>query len=255
MLRNPILYCHPVNHPLYRILFTRPFSFRARRLNSKLQYSFKNQSDDDQTKASPGELSSSSKIQENQVYKKSWSSYFSIWPADPPGEPEYIDPDRMRWPKTFSGFRTLLVESWEVYISTHASWSGEPETENDNNKDANDKKNNKVDDALVVKDAEKYYDKVKGNVTKNVAFLETEGKDALSAIKEKTGIHTVQDLKSWAGEQMTLANECLQEFMSGYRQGRDDEVEKMLNDYFQEEEEGEKNPNKRRRPKRRLRTL
>jgi hypothetical protein len=38
---------------------------------------------------------------------------------------------------------------------------------------------------------------------------------------------------------MKLATDCLREFMAGYRQGRDQEVEKMMNEYFQEEDEKE----------------
>lgn len=33
---------------------------------------------------------------------------------------------------------------------------------------------------------------------------------------------------------MQTGTECIREFMAGYRQGRDQEVDKMLNEYFKE---------------------
>ena len=39
--------------------------------------------------------------------------------------------------------------------------------------------------------------------------------------------------------QLRLANDCVGEFMRGYRKSRDDEIEKMMNVYFKEFDEKE----------------
>eukprot|EP00546_Thalassionema_frauenfeldii_P003302 CAMPEP_0178932746 /NCGR_PEP_ID=MMETSP0786-20121207/22821_1 /TAXON_ID=186022 /ORGANISM="Thalassionema frauenfeldii, Strain CCMP 1798" /LENGTH=145 /DNA_ID=CAMNT_0020610137 /DNA_START=360 /DNA_END=797 /DNA_ORIENTATION=- len=112
---------------------------------------------------------------------------------------------------------------------------------------------------------EEHRSEIRSNITKNVEFLRSEGDEALKSIKKETGIGTVEDLRKWAGEQLTLANECLKEFMSGYRHGRDEEIDKMINEYFKEvpstlDHAKEKiqdilTTKRRRKPKRRVRTL
>jgi hypothetical protein len=72
------------------------------------------------------------------------------------------------------------------------------------------------------------------NLEQNMRVVKEEG-PKLS--KELTGISNREEFKEWLGEQMKLAIECLSSFMKGYRGGRDEEVEKMLNEYFQELEE------------------
>ena len=41
-------------------------------------------------------------------------------------------------------------------------------------------------------------------------------------------------MKDFARRQLTLATQCTKEFMSGYREGRDLEVDRMLHEYFQD---------------------
>ncbi len=79
--------------------------------------------------------------------------------------------------------------------------------------------------------------------------------------KEQTGIRNQEDLKAFASDTMRLATECLKEFMAGYREGRDNEIDKMLHEYFQEQqgkslssdkEEEDSKPKRRRKPKQRI---
>ena len=58
----------------------------------------------------------------------------------------------------------------------------------------------------------------------------------LEEAKKQTGIKNTDDLKAFAAEQMKLANTCLKEFMAGYRKGRDEEIDRMLHEYFQDGE-------------------
>jgi hypothetical protein len=44
--------------------------------------------------------------------------------------------------------------------------------------------------------------------------------------QEITGASTKEDLKVWVGDMLKLGTECLTEFMSGYRKGRDEEIDR-----------------------------
>ena len=55
--------------------------------------------------------------------------------------------------------------------------------------------------------------------------------------QDATGISSREELRAWVGEQLKLATACLTEFMKGYRSGRDDEVDKMLHEYFKDLDE------------------
>jgi len=100
-------------------------------------------------------------------------------------------------------------------------------------------------------------DKLKKNLEKNVSAARDEAQKLKEEVSERTGIKTKEDLREFAREMMTLVTECLREFMSGYRNGRDQEVERMLNEYFQEieteedkQEKGGAKRRRRRKPKR-----
>jgi hypothetical protein len=88
------------------------------------------------------------------------------------------------------------------------------------------------------------------------------GSKTLKQSGKETGIYTMQHLREWAARQLQLATECVNEFMVGYRQGRDDEIDKMMNLYFQQlVEEDDKDQaaehakkKRRRKPKQRVRT-
>jgi len=240
---------------MFRLEITRRFSYRRRRLRGKKHSSTTGSNERSKTPAIlPGQ------IDQEQKYHKPWWKYLTIWPVDDrPYVPDYVDSNRARWPNTISGFRMLFKRSWEVfkrswevYKSTHEGWLL-PEKKNGGEANNGIKK----EDDFLSEEIERHRGEIRENVTRNVDFLQTEGKDVLDDVKKQTGIHTVQDLRAWAGEQLQLANKCLQEFMSGYRQGRDDEVEKMLNEYFQDLSSSEEDEEKkrRRRPKRRVRTL
>lgn len=89
------------------------------------------------------------------------------------------------------------------------------------------------------------------NVKRNVEFVSTESDNIRKQVREATGIDSKEDLRKFAGDMMKLASECVQEFMAGYRKGRDDETEKMITQYFKDLEE-EANLPKRRKRKRRV---
>ncbi|CAJ1943038.1 unnamed protein product [Cylindrotheca closterium] len=161
-----------------------------------------------------------------------------LWP-DPYG-------DTSSWTESFRGLPSLADFSytWRTYKST---WAGGlrgdlpvvGEEENDDDSTSLDP------------------DQMKKNLTNNVSAARDEAHRLKEEVSNRTGIRTQADLKDFAKDMMTLAKECLEEFMSGYRNGRDQEVDRMMNDYFQEEEAEEMKKKKgvakrkrRRKPKR-----
>jgi hypothetical protein len=90
------------------------------------------------------------------------------------------------------------------------------------------------------------------NAARNLQLARDEAQQLVQQAQEHTGIKNQEDLRKFAADMMQLATECLKEFMAGYRQGRDEEVDKMLHEYFQEEEQ-EETPNDDHAPKRRRR--
>ena len=76
-----------------------------------------------------------------------------------------------------------------------------------------------------------------GNLQKNMSTIKEEAPKLLKMGQDATGISSREELRAWVGEQLKLATACLTEFMKGYRSGRDDEVDKMLHEYFKELDE------------------
>ena len=194
-----------------------------------------------------------------QTPRKPWWRYLSIWP-DPHGyDPEFERQHRMQWPKTREDFKIVWAQTMKEYRYSFEGWLL-PESGQDP-----DPENAAASSTPLAELVENQRKEISSNVAKNVKFLKREGSETLQAVQKKTGIFTVQHLREWAGRQLQLATECVNEFMVGYRQGRDDEVDKMLNQYFQELLDEDDNDDKeskeqakkkrRRKPKRRIRTL
>jgi hypothetical protein len=75
---------------------------------------------------------------------------------------------------------------------------------------------------------------VADNAKRNLHLIREDAQELLEHAKNKTGIRTQEDIKNLASEMMQLATESIREFMAGYRQGRDDEIDKMLHEYFKD---------------------
>jgi hypothetical protein len=158
------------------------------------------------------------------------------------------DEYKMKWPTSWSMWRRALSESYSKYMTT---WDGFFTSQGFivQSKDDDVQINTKE----VQLAAEKKQTEVTANVQRNVEFVKEESTKLRDQVREQTGIHTTEDLRRFAGDMMKLASECVKEFMTGYRKGRDDETEKMLTQYFQELDDNVNKPQKRRRkPKRRV---
>jgi len=76
--------------------------------------------------------------------------------------------------------------------------------------------------------------KLKANANRNVQMIREEGPSIVGMVKEQTGLKNKRDVKAWAMDQLKLANECVANFMKGYRVGRDEEMDNMMNEYFKD---------------------
>ena len=160
--------------------------------------------------------------------------------------------------KGFASSRGILVETTDVDDETKKETENKTTASSNSNykKDDNIKSDEKVP-SLPESVTQRRDEMVGKNVKRNVQFLADEAKTIQKKVQDETGINNVEDLKRLAGDMMRLTKDCLNEFMAGYRKGRDDEVDKMLTQYFKElEEEANNNNNKpkikRRKPKRRV---
>lgn len=165
--------------------------------------------------------------------------------------PKGRETGHIRLPRSIAGWRSVFSNAWRDYCST---WEGFFGSEQDESKEKETKEEAAGSEMKGIIESQKKA--VRGNVKRNVAFVKEEGPKFLQFMKDNTKIYTKEDLKKWAGEQLKLATQCVNEFMAGYRSGRDEEVEKMLNQYFKEEsdeKEADVPKRKRRKPKRLVR--
>lgn len=191
-----------------------------------------------------------SEVEEGEADEEPSDSIYKILTGRPQEDPsDYIE-ERREYvlPKTWTGWKTFFRDVWTTYYSTFQGWETEeermerereerrakglPVDEEEENETETVYEIEYDEDALRRKQKE-----ITDNVGRNLNIAHSTGQDLLEQAKEKTGIRTKEDLKIWAGEQMKLATACLSEFMGGYREGRDAEVDRMLNEYFKDLDE------------------
>lgn len=178
-------------------------------------------------------------------------SIYKILTGRPQADPaEHVEAHRKHvFPKTMEGWNTLFRDVWATYYNTFEGWETEEERI-EREREERRAKGLPVDEDEDEDDTETVYQieydedalrqkqkEITDNFGRNLNIAHSTGQDLLEQAKEKTGIRTKEDLKIWAGEQMKLATTCLSEFMGGYREGRDEEVDRMLNEYFKDLDE------------------
>lgn len=160
-------------------------------------------------------------------------------------------PEQPKWPTTYTKWKEILSLAWRDYKET---WVGFTTSKGILVQDQNDEEQQKLEQKRKVTiDSKK--NEVLRNMKRNRRFLQVSAMKIREEVRTRTGITSMEDVKRYAADAMRLATECLQQFMSGYRKGRDDEVENMLTQYFQQLEQkaiqqAEKKP--RRKIKRRI---
>lgn len=151
----------------------------------------------------------------------------------PQKNPSWYSEDEKRKTKHISH---LLSMAWRDYKSTWEGFSDNLKKKSKpDEKEKYDEENDNSNSFKVNSDriAEKQKE-IKSNVDRNLGVLREEGASFLSFVKGLTGINNKRDLKVFAMEQLKLANECVAEFMKGYRHGRDDEFDRVTTQYFKD---------------------
>jgi hypothetical protein len=148
--------------------------------------------------------------------------------------------EQLNWPKTWSGWMHLHRQVWQQYKGT---WDGfwtsrgllvqseaEQEEERRLQEEENEKRNGKL---TIVDNKVAVHEKIATNLRKNAKFFQDESFHLRNSVQTATGIRNTQDIKDFFAEMLKLFSECLQEFMNGYRKGRNDETEKIVATYVQ----------------------
>jgi hypothetical protein len=164
-------------------------------------------------------------------------------------------PNAIQWPTSVTEWRDRLRKTWDLYRWTwRGFWNSkgfmvEDELDktlpipsynnNSTNRDAttttvsssslSSSSMNDDSNSTTAPDP----NEIIANVRRNAQFIKEEAVSLGDRIKQTTGIETKDDLKQIVAGAMKLFTECVNQFMAGYRKGRDDEVEQMLTQYFQ----------------------
>ena len=155
----------------------------------------------------------------------------------------------IEWPKDYEEWKLAWREGWAMYKWT---WRGFTSSRGFIVVDELDKvESEKKEAEETIVNVGATTEEVTAQAKANAEFLKGEALSLKQTVQEHTGIHSKEDLRKSAAEMMRLASECVSEFMKGYRKGRDDEVERMVTQYF-EEFQKEMNKPRRRRTKRRI---
>jgi hypothetical protein len=154
-----------------------------------------------------------------------------LWPSSQQSPSEVTgDGSSKRYLPTWSE----LQHGWRMYVET---WEdgirGEPSAEKLRQRQAQqslrdmelleERRGTEEVDSLNVKN-------IQSNLYRNIKHAKENAQEIFEHAKDSK-----DDLQKMASESMKLATVCLKEFMSGYRQGRDQEIDKMLNEYFQDQ--------------------
>jgi hypothetical protein len=172
--------------------------------------------------------------------------------------------------KPISHYIQAFRNAWRDYMDTWRGNSVEDEEQKNKvvsvNKDSRSSEKKKDDDNDD--DEDKLTEtmtgmkrKIRRNVRRNTRAAKVTALSIRQQIRERTGIKSADDFKRVAADVMTLVANCLNEFVSGYREGRDAQLRKMLQeDLAQQQKEEAKaaaqervSPTRlKRRPKRRV---
>lgn len=135
-------------------------------------------------------------------------------------------------------------KSWHGFFTTSGFIVPDDDDDDDDNKDVNKNTGKKRADDLInsgsstintqvaavqtQNTAQEKQEKIIDNVRRNIRNNTKEIKNDIMMLQNKTGIHNIDDMKLLVRNLLQLGSNCIQEFMIGYRKGRDDEIDLML---------------------------
>jgi hypothetical protein len=223
---------------------------RARKRRRRGQLLIEKQKQKQQQQQQQQQQQANNATADDSQMKQTWKRRpWEVLFPNPHRDPVVVEA-KSKWPtrRSFAQFRNDFSEACNLYRST---WDGDSKPKKTQKEDLQETQNPAKD--------ENEENQLRANVERNLEVAREESSKLLEKAKERTGLQSQADLKAFAADMMKLATECLKEFMSGYRQGRDQEIDRMLHEYFQgdseeeEEDNGDQSQRKRRRkPKRRI---
>ena len=177
---------------------------------------------------------------ENEAENQPSSGLLSFMLPNPqPNPPEMVkveaELERQRAKKRVSLLQAIKL-TWRDYKQTWEGFFENHEKKETLKKEKEEENRTLFDDIDEEKIIQGQKD-IRKNVKRNIKAIKNEGVEAIEAVKDFTGISNKEDLTKWAMAQLRLANECVGEFMKGYRTSRDEEIDKMINVYFKDFEE------------------
>ena len=178
--------------------------------------------------------------QENNISSKSPSEILFGAPMSNPIRERYIrSQQKINYPKTWSGWKEVFRKTKDIYVASFEGFLLPVKKRDENGNiiadDGLDTEEEDGDEKTTMKDqAKDAANEIANNVQKNIFTIQQEAPKLLKMGQQVTGISSKEELRTWVGEQLKLATACLTEFMKGYRSGRDDEVDKMLHEYFKD---------------------
>ena len=149
-----------------------------------------------------------------------------------------------KYPKTWAGWKDACCRAWEKYLWTHEGFLREEKKGIKRDDNGNIMQTEEEEDDDDDKNSKSLQDKatnaasdLASNVQKNVHTIKEEVPKLVQIGQQITGVSTKEELREWVGEQLKLGTACLAAFMKGYRKGRDEEVDRMLHEYFKDLDE------------------
>lgn len=219
-----------INYKNISLLQCRSLSYKKENISSREISNLQSApSSDTDNQAKEGGKTENDNVDEELKFSRP----FNYLGANPqPDPPEYQKKSEQT---KYVSFLEAIPLTWRLYKSTWVGFFA-----NHGRKDEKDS-DDENDDQYVINQQEidRRQKELRKNIGRNVKVLKEEGTHAVEAVKELTGIRSKKNLVEWSMEQLKLANECVGEFMSGYRKGRDQEVAKMMNEYFKDFEVNE----------------
>ena len=103
-------------------------------------------------------------------------------------------------------------------------------------KTANNEKEEEEEESDEVISSTEAKKRLRRNVRRNAKVLRKTALRFREEVRERTGIKSAEDFRRVATDVMTLVSICLQEFLSGYREGRDSQVRKMLEEDLKQQQ-------------------
>ena len=149
---------------------------------------------------------------------------------------------KINYPKTIHGWKTVFRKAWEKYLWTFEGFLLKEKKRDANGnvilpKEGGDNSEKTEEDngtRSLSDTATDVASDVAKNVQKNITTLQQEAPHLLRMGQQITGVSTKEELREWVRDQLQLGTACITEFMAGYRKGRDEEIDRMLHTYFNE---------------------